>query len=815
MKPNRLSRPQQNFGLVAWLEQTRVALPLKGVECRFQITGAVAAVELDQIYHQDAAQPLDCTYTFPLPAGAAVYRCELHVNGRVIRAKVEAEQDARRIYVRAKAAGRRAALVETVRENLFTLALGNVQPGDVIVVRFAWFQVLDRAGETMRLLVPTCPGVRYIPGKPLLRGLTGRGSSDDTDQVPDASRISPPRIDALHPDAAYVSIEGRLVAGEVKAGTLSSPSHPILVQETAEAMTVELSGRDAVPDRDFVLAWREPTARALEPRAWHWREGGATYALVQLRAPKVVPVAADFSQDVYFLLDRSGSMSGAKWTRTCAALRAFVALLGAEDRVWITLFESEYQDFAEAPMPAPQTLGDPGFQQMEGLGTGGGTELLPAAQHVIEQIAVHSGARRAVVVLITDGQVGNDAAILTAFQPASHVPVHTFGIDTAVNDAFLRLLARQHRGGCWLQTPNDDIAGTIASLGDRLRRPVLTDLALRGKWEGTGDRLPDLHAGEIATVALRGAAAKSIEITGRDATRTEHRLKLGLGAVGGEAIRLLWAKERIAHLLHAGERPAAVALAKQNNLLCQGAAFVAWDEAEQVQLAREVVFQPSLDPERLRPSRVLCAMMPTVCEAAVESPRSLAGECEEPLTGYGHISKRHSEMAHEAIMAIFANRGADGLSRPRAARSARSLRLLGTLCSQEWCAPLRAAFERTIDPPPNSSRAVLKWGEKAGRLFQEAVILQHILIDRGTPLAVVDFLFTWILESGKIDPDRMLKVEAFHASLEPEFVSTSAAAQNWQNFVRTMSGDPAFEATAPRWEEDDFVSHLAWMQMLR
>ena len=45
-------------------------------------------VELDQIYHQNADRPLDCTYTFPLPAGAAVYRCEVHINGRGIRAWV-------------------------------------------------------------------------------------------------------------------------------------------------------------------------------------------------------------------------------------------------------------------------------------------------------------------------------------------------------------------------------------------------------------------------------------------------------------------------------------------------------------------------------------------------------------------------------------------------------------------------------------------------------------------------------------------------------------------------------------------------------
>src|SRR5687767_3500471 len=137
MIPPQPSDRSSNFGLVAWLEQTRITLPLKGVECRFQVTGTIACVELDQIYYQSADRPLDCTYTFPLAAGAAVYRCELHVNDRVIRAKVVDRQDAQRIFREQKAAGHRTALVEMERKNLFTLSLGNVQPGDLIVVRFA------------------------------------------------------------------------------------------------------------------------------------------------------------------------------------------------------------------------------------------------------------------------------------------------------------------------------------------------------------------------------------------------------------------------------------------------------------------------------------------------------------------------------------------------------------------------------------------------------------------------------------------------------------------------------------------------------
>lgn len=299
------------YGIAAWLEETRVALPLKGIECRFDVSGDIVSVEIDQIYHQSAGRPLDCTYTFPLPAGAAVYCCELQVNDRTIRARVEEEREARMIYQQKKAEGRRAALVEMERENLFTLSLGNLQPDDVAVVRFAYFQTVERMEDLLSLRIPVCPGIRYIPGRPLLRDLSGRGTVDDTDQAPDASRISPPRIDALHPDAAYFFLKGAIDPLAAMAETVSSPSHPVMVRKPAgEPVEVSLADGGAAPDRDFVLRWKEPRENALTPRAWRYDDGEESYALVQLRAPRIDRRADGFQQDVYFLVDNSGEHAG-------------------------------------------------------------------------------------------------------------------------------------------------------------------------------------------------------------------------------------------------------------------------------------------------------------------------------------------------------------------------------------------------------------------------------------------------------------------------------------------------------------------------
>jgi len=598
------------FGLVAWLEQTKITLPLRGVECQFNVCGEVVSVELDQIFHQNSGQPLDCLYTFPLPASAAVYRCQMHVNGRVISARVEEREQARKLAREKKAAGHRTALVEMERDNLFTLSLGNVQPGDIIVVRLAYFQVLTRLGDWTSFSVPFCPGVRYVPGTPLLRTNQGRGTVDDTDQAPDASRISPPRIDRLHPDAAYLCVAGTVEhpLGELK--DLSSPSHPVIVKSQLSCSSVAIADRGAAPDADFILRWTEIEPEGVRSAGWVVSHETEAFALIRLRAPAQVAAPTSYAQDLYFLIDRSGSMQGLKWQKAVEAFRAFLGGLGEQDRVWATFFESRYRDLAEKPLPARELASDAGVQSLEALGTGGGTELFPALAHVLKKIETHSTGRPVSLLLITDGQVANERAILQQLAGHAELRVHVFGIDIAINDGFLQKLAAQHHGSACLLSPQDDIVGAVKRLGERLGRPVLTAIRTPEGWELAGQEMPDLHADEVLSLPLRarGKSPRPERAVSLEAMRPDGqpaRYSFDLAKTESPAVRLLWAKRRIDFLLAQGQAKEAIALAKECNLVCDGTAFVAWDETEKVPVSapdREV-YQPAMQIRSLMANR--------------------------------------------------------------------------------------------------------------------------------------------------------------------------------------------------------------------
>ncbi|MBJ7391829.1 MAG: VWA domain-containing protein, partial [Chthoniobacterales bacterium] len=420
------------------------------VSVHADITAGFAEVAVDQLFEQNNTQPLDCRFLFPLPANAAAYRCEMHVNGRVILAKVEERAAARKHFKELKASGRRAALAESERDNLFTLQLGNIQPGDRILMRFAYLQPVQRLREQRTLRIPVNPGVRYIPGEPLLRDNTGPGTVDDTNLVPDASRITPPRIDPEHADAAALHATVRLHGAGDLADGASSPSHPIVMKRDGEDLVAALAANGHLPDCDFIFTWNEKPPVTPVIRTWldENRRG-----LLEIRLPasvsptpgSMLPAPCSvYIPDVYCLLDRSGSMQGANWTGACKALAAFIPRLHPDTRVWLTLFETDTRDYDAVPVRASDIDFGPDGKSIHRHGTAGGTELVPALRHLEAKMREHSAGRATAVLLITDGEVGNEHGAVNAAKQLG-CPVHLLGVAMTANDG-LEAIARETGG---------------------------------------------------------------------------------------------------------------------------------------------------------------------------------------------------------------------------------------------------------------------------------------------------------------------------------------------------------------------------------
>src|SRR5207245_10125250 len=139
-------------------------VPLVHTDVVLDVRGCVVAATVTQQYANNTNEPIEAVYVFPLPHDAAVYDMEIRIGNRVIRSVIREREEAKRAYESAKSEGKRAALVEEERPNIFTASVANLMPGDHIDVRLRYVQPLRWEDGRSRLVFPMVVGPRYIPG---------------------------------------------------------------------------------------------------------------------------------------------------------------------------------------------------------------------------------------------------------------------------------------------------------------------------------------------------------------------------------------------------------------------------------------------------------------------------------------------------------------------------------------------------------------------------------------------------------------------------------------------------------------------------
>ncbi|MHC4285925.1 MAG: VIT domain-containing protein, partial [Planctomycetota bacterium] len=215
--------------------------------------------------------------------------------------------EARLIYEQARATGKRTALLEQERPNIFTQSVANIQPGEEIVITIRYVQTLKYDRGVYRYVFPMVVGPRFIPGPPT--GKQGTGWSQDTNTVPDASRITPPVLKPGRRSAHDISLTVELDAG-LSIEDLNSKSHDIeLTDEGVGKATVSIMTQDTIPNKDFVLEYRVAQDKTRSAYLTHYSQQGG-YLLLMIQ-PSLESVTQNLEpKEIFFVVDCSGSMSG-------------------------------------------------------------------------------------------------------------------------------------------------------------------------------------------------------------------------------------------------------------------------------------------------------------------------------------------------------------------------------------------------------------------------------------------------------------------------------------------------------------------------
>ena len=229
--------------------------------------------------------------------------------------------------------------------------------------------------------------------------------------------------------------------------------------------------------------------------------------------------------------------------------------LRAGDRFNVVAFDDQFRGFRPLPVAATAENLEAGRRFVRGLEPGGGTEMLPALEHLMAMKGEAGFLRY--IVLLTDGCLGNEEQIFASLQRGlGAARLFTVAIGSAPNHHLATKMAEFGRGSFSHIADAAEITRQMGRLLDQIESPVLTDLRL--EWEGAQvedvypARLPDLVLGRPLVAFGRitgGQGVIRLEGTARDASFREELPFALESASFHPGITMLWARERIEGLL--------------------------------------------------------------------------------------------------------------------------------------------------------------------------------------------------------------------------------------------------------------------------
>ncbi|OHD67153.1 MAG: hypothetical protein A2177_11080, partial [Spirochaetes bacterium RBG_13_68_11] len=530
------------FGLLTTSGSNPV--PLMGVRVTGDILGRGARVKVAQRFLNNETQAIEAVYRFPLPETAAVCGFSAIAGGRRIAGSVEEREKAFETYDDALSRGDGAFLLDQERPNIFTLSVGSLPAGAEAVVEIEYVALLDQRGKDIRFSLPTTISPRYLPA-----------DTPDDGGIPARERIHP-EYAASVPYGLSVEIAVRDPSG---VESVESPSHPISVSmenggTTGDAATVvHFASETATMDRDFVLTIVQ--RGKAQGRAWRFSDGKSSWVQLDLAPDEVEGAPGDRGRrEVIFVLDCSGSMQGDSIDQAKRALEVCLRAMEIGCSFNIVRFGSTFQSL----FPQPREYGERSLGEALGWLAAvtadlGGTEVLAPLTDAYKAPVAQDAARS--VVLMTDGQVGNEAAVMSLVR--GNAPTTRFfavGIGAGPNDHLVRGLARAGGGTAAFIFPGERIEPRVLGI---FRQAIGARVSnLRIDWGGTSEQSPaspTLLLGEpmSAFTRLGGRAAAPTAVTvSAEVGGTPVRWELPVADAGSGRIPLptLWARARIRDL---------------------------------------------------------------------------------------------------------------------------------------------------------------------------------------------------------------------------------------------------------------------------
>lgn len=538
---------------------------LQDTKVEGEVKGLISTITIEQKYTNNSGDWVNGKYSFPLPEGAAVDDMTFVVGERVIKGVIKEKITAKKIFEEAKKAGKKAALMQQHRPNMFSINVANIPPHETLITKIRYIDTVRYNAGNFSLQLPTTFTPRYIPGVTKVdvkqaESLTISGSngwSQNTDIVPDAQDISP----LQEHDSASISDRTFSIDLHIESGfnlaSITSDSHAIDVQTSNTRSHVQLKNGVEKMTQDFTLTWAPVASEQPRAAAFQQMLDGDYYNMVMF-LPPAQAVNYHIPRDVTFIIDSSGSMAGSSMPQAKDSLISALSYLTPQDKFNIIDFDSHASAMFQRSQFVSQNTLQEANSFINELIADGGTDMDKALRLALS----HNNQSKEdgflqQIIFITDGSVGNEQQLFNMIkQQLGKSRLFTVGIGSAPNSYFMTKSAEFGRGTYTYINNLNHVADKMDALFKKIQTPVVKDLFIT--WpeqtattsiEVFPQAIPDLYLGEpMLLVSKSNEALSQLQISGEFANTAWQRDLSINNAPNAESIDSLWGRKKIAHI---------------------------------------------------------------------------------------------------------------------------------------------------------------------------------------------------------------------------------------------------------------------------
>ncbi|NOQ22014.1 MAG: TonB family protein [Candidatus Aegiribacteria sp.] len=526
-------------------------LPLEHTSVVIDVSGNLQRATVRQVYGNPYDEVIEAIYTFPLPQSAAVDRMNMWIGDRLIEGKIHERYLAQQIYNEAIEAGQTASLLEQERPNIFTQTVGNILPGDSIVIEISYVAPVEYDDGEYEIVFPMVVGPRFVPAGNFVRRIFDM--HEVSTSVEDADRITPPIVPEGSRTGYDIELSVNLNPG-MAIREFESLNHEVDTKLNWNGtVTISLENDDVIPNRDFVLRYTTASDRIQSGVIAHNGSMGGHFMLI-LQPDADINVDEITPKEMFFVVDCSGSMSGQPMEVAKETVRQFVRGMNPNDSFQIMRFSETASSMSRSPLSNTEGNVQQGIQYINNMSGTGGTMMIEGIRAAIGY--PEDPERMRFVIFLTDGFIGNEAEILGELQSTlgGNTRLFSIGVGSSPNRYIIEGLAEEGRGHAYYVGLNDDPDESVAAIYDKINDPYLIGIGIDWGDLDVHDiypsKIPDLYAGEPLVIVGRydGSGTETVRLSGTVAGerwRQELRVALPSQEEDNDVIATLWARKKI------------------------------------------------------------------------------------------------------------------------------------------------------------------------------------------------------------------------------------------------------------------------------